>query len=198
VCDIDQVRENDSMTSDTVTLLGRAVSQTGAVIAAIPASMAGARTPCESWNVEELVHHVVGQAMPNFVVAARGDKPDWQAPARPISEDWAADYDALAVELLDAWEAVDLTAQPQMRVHADQQMAELAMHSWDLAKATGQPVDKLDAELAAHSLSWSHGMLRPEYRGEGRGFGLEVPVPEDAPVQDRLAGWFGRDPQWTP
>ena len=29
-------------------------------------------------------------------------------------------------------------------------------------------------------------------------FGLEVPVPEDAPVYDRLAGWFGRDPGWTP
>ncbi|MGH3162965.1 MAG: maleylpyruvate isomerase N-terminal domain-containing protein [Streptosporangiaceae bacterium] len=24
-----------------------------------------------------------------------------------------------------------------------------------------------------------------------------VPVPDDAPVYDRLAGWFGRDPDWT-
>ena len=28
-------------------------------------------------------------------------------------------------------------------------------------------------------------------------FGVEVPVPDDAPVYDRLAGWFGRDPDWT-
>ena len=28
--------------------------------------------------------------------------------------------------------------------------------------------------------------------------GVEVPVPDDAPVYDRLAGWFGRDPGWTP
>ena len=28
-------------------------------------------------------------------------------------------------------------------------------------------------------------------------FGVEVPVPDDAPVYDRLAGWFGRDPGWT-
>jgi hypothetical protein len=29
-------------------------------------------------------------------------------------------------------------------------------------------------------------------------FEAEVPVPEDAPVYDRLAGWFGRDPGWAP
>jgi hypothetical protein len=28
-------------------------------------------------------------------------------------------------------------------------------------------------------------------------FGPEVSVPEDAPVHDRLAAFFGRDPQWT-
>jgi len=25
-----------------------------------------------------------------------------------------------------------------------------------------------------------------------------VPVPPDAPAYQRLAGWFGRDPGWTP
>jgi hypothetical protein len=41
-------------------------------------------------------------------------------------------------------------------------------------------------------------MLRPEFRGPDKAFGVEVPVPDDAPVYDRLAGWFGRDPGWTP
>jgi hypothetical protein len=27
-------------------------------------------------------------------------------------------------------------------------------------------------------------------------FGEPVPVPEDAPVQDRMLGQFGRDPAW--
>jgi hypothetical protein len=51
--------------------------------------------------------------------------------------------------------------------------------------------------VAEHALAWARGMLRPEFRGPDRGFGAEIPVPADAPVYDRLAGWFGRDPGWT-
>jgi hypothetical protein len=40
-------------------------------------------------------------------------------------------------------------------------------------------------------------MLRPEYRGPDRAFGLEIPVATDAAAYDRLAGWFGRDPDWS-
>jgi hypothetical protein len=29
-------------------------------------------------------------------------------------------------------------------------------------------------------------------------FGPAVPVPDDAPVQDRLIGFIGRDPAWRP
>jgi hypothetical protein len=38
----------------------------------------------------------------------------------------------------------------------------------------------------------------PEFRGPGKAFGVEVPVPDDAPAYERLAGWFGRDPGWMP
>jgi uncharacterized protein (TIGR03086 family) len=85
-----------------------------------------------------------------------------------------------------------------LRARADQQITELAVHDWDLARATGQQPGGLDPALAEHALAWSRGMLRPEFRGPDKAFGLEVPVPDDAPVYDRLAGWFGRDPGWTP
>ena len=86
--------------------------------------------------------------------------------------------------------------QAPLRARADQQITELTVHGWDLAVATGQQAD-LDPALAEHALGWSRRMLRPELRGPGA-FRPEVPVPPDAPAYQRLAGWFGRDPGWSP
>ena len=190
---------------DTLALLERALDQTAAIIAAIPASQSGLPTPCPDWDARALVRHLVGQDMRNFLVSARGETADWQAPAGELGEDWAAEFRDRAGPLLAAWRAADL-AQPiampgggeaPLRGRADQQIAELATHGWDLVKATGQQAD-LDPVLAEHALAWSHRMLRPEFRGPGKAFGLEVPVSPDAPAYERLAGWFGRDPGWAP
>lgn len=72
---------------------------------------------------------------------------------------------------------------------------ELAVHGWDLVTASGVDVP-LDDEIAEHALAWAHARLHPRHRGPDKAFGHGVPVPPDAPVYDRLAGWFGRDPAW--
>ena len=196
-----------SMTSDddTIALLDRALDQTAGLIAAVDTSQAGLATPCAEWDVRALVSHLAGQDLRNFLVAARGESADWRAPADEIGDDWAAAFRDRAESLRTAWRAADLDrlvagpgGEAPLRARADQQIAELATHDWDLARATGQHLAGLDAALAEHALAWSHGMLRPEFRGPGKAFGVEVPVPDDAPAYDRLAGWFGRDPGWTP
>jgi hypothetical protein len=81
--------------------------------------------------------------------------------------------------------------------HGGQQIADLAVHGWDIAKATGQPTD-LDPEVGQLALDWGRENLKPEFRGDeasGRSFGPEVAVAADAPLYDRLAGFFGRDPR---
>ena len=190
--------------ADTIALMERALDQTGGLIAAIDASQAGLATPCAGWDVRALVSHLAGQDLRNFLVSARGESADWQAPDDEIGDDWAAVFRERAESLRAAWRAADLDrlvagpgGEAPLRLRADQQITELAVHDWDLAKATGQPT-RLDPALAEHALRWSRQMLRPEFRGPDKAFGLEVPVPEDAPVYDRLAGWFGRDPGWTP
>jgi uncharacterized protein (TIGR03086 family) len=198
-------REGEIVTSDTDTLalLERALDQTAAIIAAIPAAQAGLPTPCPDWDVRALVRHLTGQDLRNFLVAARGETADWQAPADDLGEDWAADFRGRAGQLLAVWRAADLDrpvampggGQAPLGSRADQQITELAVHGWDLVKATGQHAD-LDPALAEHGLSWSRPMLKPEYRGQA--FRPEVPVSPDAPAYQRLAGWFGRDPDWTP
>ena len=190
--------------ADTVALLERALDQTGGLIAAMDASQAGLATPCAGWDVQTLLGHLIGQDLRNFLVSTRGEAADWQAPADEIGDDWAAAFGDRAEPVRAAWRAADLDrlvtgpgGEAPLRFRADQQITELAVHDWDLAKATGQVPAELDPALAEHALRWSRGMLRPEFRGPGKAFGVEVPVPDDAPVYDRLAGWFGRDPGWA-
>jgi uncharacterized protein (TIGR03086 family) len=191
--------------ADTVALLERALDQTAALIAAIEPGQAELATPCAGWDVRALVSHLTGQDLRNFLVAVRGEAADWRAPADEIGDDWAAAFRDRAEPVRAAWRAADLDrpvtgpgGEAPLRARADQQITELAAHDWDLARAIGQDVTGLDPALAEHALAWSHGMLRPEFRGPDKAFGVEVPVADDAPVYDRLAGWFGRDPGWTP
>jgi uncharacterized protein (TIGR03086 family) len=72
--------------------------------------------------------------------------------------------------------------------------SDVFMHTWDLARATGQD-DTLDPDLCAELLS---GMQPMEdlIRGSGQ-FGPAVPVADDADPQTRLIGFIGRDPAWV-
>jgi len=189
--------------ADTVALLERALDQTAGLVAAIEPGQAELATPCAGWDVRTLVSHLTGRDLRNFLVSARGESPDWSAPDEEIGDDWAAAFADRAEPVRAAWRAADLDrpvsgpgGEAPLRARADQQITELAVHDWDLARATGQQLTGLDPALAEHALAWSRGMLRPEFRGPDKAFGVEVPVPDGAPVYDRLAGWFGRDPGW--
>jgi uncharacterized protein (TIGR03086 family) len=72
-----------------------------------------------------------------------------------------------------------------------QHVADLAVHGWDVARSTGQSTE-LDPAVGQAALDWARENLKPQYRGQA--FGPEVSVPEDAPLYDRLAAFFGRAP----
>lgn len=72
-------------------------------------------------------------------------------------------------------------------------LADQMIHSWDLAKALGKPFS-MDARLAEGTLRGLHHLLTPEARGAGKAFAAEVPCAADAPVQDRLVAFTGRQP----
>jgi uncharacterized protein (TIGR03086 family) len=72
--------------------------------------------------------------------------------------------------------------------------SDVFMHTWDLARATGQD-DRLDPEFCALLLA---GMepLEDVMRSSGQ-YGPRVPVMDDADTQAKLLAFIGRDPQWT-
>ncbi|MFJ8751477.1 TIGR03086 family metal-binding protein [Streptomyces sp. NPDC102441] len=77
-------------------------------------------------------------------------------------------------------------------------VAEAVVHGWDIARATGQAWQP-DPAASEQAHALLVGQIKPEYRGgAGMPFAPEVPVSPDAPALDRLLGFAGRSPRWTP
>ncbi|MFE9207400.1 TIGR03086 family metal-binding protein [Micromonospora sp. NPDC007230] len=72
--------------------------------------------------------------------------------------------------------------------------ADVFMHTWDLARATGQD-DRLDPDFCAQLLGQMEQMEQV-LRSSGQ-FGTRVEVPGGADTQARLMGFIGRDPFWS-
>ena len=191
------------MTTDPLADLSQVLDLAGSLIENVRPEQAALPTPCRSWDVRALVTHMVSGTR-RFAAAAGGGRPDWDAPEADIGDDWAGAFRAGAAGLQAAWQrAGDLSEEIDLPIGrvpksfvTNQQIADMLVHSWDLATATGQRPD-FPAAACEAALAWARSAMRPEYRGDeasDKAFGPEVPVPGDAPVADRLAGFFGRHP----
>ena len=156
-----------------------------------------APAPVPGWTARDLVRHLVDW-FPGFLTAGGIDLP----PGPSVDDDPAAawQHQADGVQALLEERGDESFTHPYAGTHrlvdaVDRfYTADVFMHSWDLARATGQDVD-LDDDFAAQLLD---GMRQMEdvLRGSGH-YGPPVAVPADAPVVDRLMGFIGRDPAWT-
>jgi uncharacterized protein (TIGR03086 family) len=182
-----------------------AVASTAEIVKAAPAGQLDAPTPCAEWDVHTLLNHVIGTLW--LAEGLFGD----QAPRYPMapgglpSADLAGDEPAAAyAEAAAAALAVAAAGDALTRTHATPlgdmpgpglagfTTLDILVHGWDLATATGQPVD-LDGRLAAHVLGFAERALgSPEARA-GR-IGPVVPVAADAPMTQRLVAFLGRQP----
>jgi uncharacterized protein (TIGR03086 family) len=174
----------DPSQSDAVELLARALDQTATVLATVRDDQLEAPTPCEDWTVARLVDHVV--ATPgHFAMMMRGERPDFSATPE-AGDDRAQRFRAAGDDLLALWRAQG----DEARASIDWQLAELAVHTWDLATATGQPTDGLDPDVARLGLGFMQANLTPE--GRRQAFRPEQPAPEGAGPYERIAAFAGR------
>lgn len=71
-------------------------------------------------------------------------------------------------------------------------LTELLVHGWDLARATGQSVTGLPADLAEQELAFSRAQLDRMPRDRRPFASPPQPVTDGAPAVDRLAALLGR------
>jgi len=153
--------------------------------------------PVEGWTARDVVDHLV-EWLPSLLAAGS----DVVLPEGPkVADDpaaaWAHHRDAVQAFLDDpASQDRIITNQHfgsmPVPVAIDRfYTADVFLHAWDLAKATGQQID-LGEERCAATLA---GMepLDDLLRNSGQ-YGPRVEVPEDASAQDKLMGFIGRDP----
>jgi len=181
--------------NDPLGLLDRAIAQTGAIVAGVRPDQAGLPTPCSEFDVRQLLNHVVYdvQTFTTMLSGAERGSPDVDL----IGDDWVSAYQASATGLVHAWHTRGSDGTMQLGRLGEmpaasavgQHYADMTQHGWDLARAPGQSTD-LDTELGQSSLDWARQSLKPEFRGQA--FGPEVSAPDNAPVYDKLAAFFGR------
>lgn len=160
-----------------------------------------APAPVDGWLARDVVDHLVTW-FPGFL--AMGS--DVRLPAGPSVEDdpvgaWQAHADGVQAVLDDPGSddvnfSHEHTGTMPIRVAIDRfYTADIFMHTWDLARATGQDAT-LDPDFCAELLSGMEAM-EEVIRQSGQ-YGARVPVAARADVQTRLLGFIGRDPTWTP
>jgi uncharacterized protein (TIGR03086 family) len=196
-----------------------AVSIAGAAIAAVQPEQLGNPTPCPAHDTRAMVGHMVavlgrvealgsGSTDPFALPVVITDVPDdqwrhaWADAAAKAQAAWADP------SLLDKMMTLPWAELPGAGVMA-MYTSELSVHTWDLAKATGQQPNWDETALATSLAAMRQGLpdddrvgqfeaaraqMPEQFRDWSAPFASAVIVPDDAPLIDQLVAWTGRDP----
>jgi uncharacterized protein (TIGR03086 family) len=165
-------------------------------------------TPCSETTLGGLIDHIDGlsQAFTAAATKVGTEASDGgpSADASRLGTDWRERIPQRLAGLAAAWQ--DEAAWSGMTRAGGQDVPgelagvialnEVIVHSWDIARASGQPFS-CDPDL----VEAANGFVQPTVTGNPDGvpglFGPAVPVPADAPPINRLIGLTGRHPDWN-
>lgn len=208
----------DTTTTDPRPTFAMSVALAGATVAAVHPGQLARPTPCGAFDVRQLLGHLLG-VLDRITVVGRGVENPFARPEEfePADGDWAAAWGQLAQEAQAAWTDPAALTRPTMLPWAAESgalalrtyVAELTVHTWDLARATGQQ-PAWDDEVLTMSLDVMRQILPAEGRREMfdairatmpeemRGgpdpYDAAEPVAVDAALIDQLVAHVGRRP----
>jgi len=156
-------------------------------------------TPDAEWDVRDLVVHVADEQLwvPPLLAGRTIEDIGDEIPADPLGDFPKASVQDAAAGMLAALEDLDLDATVHLsfgdvpaQEYLMQLFADHLVHTWDLARATGQP-ERLDPELVAVCATWFVG--REDLYREGGVIGPAVAT-DAGDAQSDLLARFGRNP----
>jgi uncharacterized protein (TIGR03086 family) len=167
-------------------------------------------TPCPAYKLGDLIEHVGGMALA-FAAAGRKERNAYTemagaGDASRLGDDWRERIPRDLTALAQAW------AEPEAwtgmtRIAGDDTPAavvglvladELAVHGWDVARATGQAY-ACEPDILEAALKFLQMFASPEApAGPEVAFGPARILLEEAPPLDRVVAMAGRDPGWSP
>ena len=183
------------MSSDWLTLQTRAHREFSDRVAAI--TDWNAPTPDTEWSVRDLVRHVIieQQWIPPLLRGLR--QREARRELAPLGPDLAAEWHKHSALATEAWQSTPPDASVQLAYdtvtaadYLREQVAEVTIHSWDLARATAAD-EALDEQLVA--AVWTVFEPQKDTLQASGLYAPPVPLPDDAPLQSRLLALTGRD-----
>ncbi len=162
-----------------------------------------APTPCDDWDLRTLLNHTILWTSYSAERRAHGesvaeDLMSKDFTAEPGFRDDYAEQIGRAVKAWSdrsAWDG-DLNVMGSSTPAADvgaMLLMEMALHGWDVARATGQEYHADDATAAA---LLSTVQAQAELFRQYQGFADVVETPAPATAFDRALSLSGRDPAW--
>ncbi|HJR24828.1 MAG TPA: TIGR03086 family metal-binding protein [Acidimicrobiales bacterium] len=183
---------------DGVAALERSYEQLAKAVGNLSADQLSGPSACSEWDLRALLNHVFGAGW-MFTLVNQGEVLGEDA-GDVVGDDPAKACAELATANVASWRAPgglegDRTypfgtfpAPAALMVN----VGEIAVHGWDVAKATGQEAT-IDPEVAGLLYEFYSSVPLDDFRAHGA-FGPEVPVDESAPVADRVLGLLGFQP----
>jgi uncharacterized protein (TIGR03086 family) len=152
-----------------------------------------APTPCSEWTVRDLVAHVVGTHR-RVIATLDGVEPIAVDPDADLPGEWRAATAAVTDALNDESRASKIVSgifgeQPFESLVGRLVCTDTLVHTWDLARATGQD-ERLDSGFAARSMEFL-GPIDEAIRRPG-GFAAKIVSSPDADEQTKLLNFCGR------
>jgi uncharacterized protein (TIGR03086 family) len=186
-------------------LMSAAAAETARVVGNVNAGELDRKTPCADWDLRTLLNHTILWTAYSAEQRAYGQSVAEDLMSKDFTAEpgFAADYQAQATRAVQAWsdpaawqrELGVMGSETPAADIAAMLIAEMVLHGWDIAKATGQDY-QCGKELASELLETveAQGEMFRQYQG----FAAIVPVPDGADAFDRALSLSGRDPAWKP